>query len=341
MKAAIVNPYLDTLGGGERYTLSFAKVLLEKGYQVDVEWKNKTIINILEKRFGIDLEGINVVQDTLRGDGYDVCFWVSDGSIPLLRARKNFLHFQVPFHGVNGKSLFNKMKLYRINAVVVNSQFTKDIIDEEYGFDSMVIYPPVDVKKIRPKRKEDIILFVGRFSRLKQSKGQDVLISAFKKLYDRGLKDWKLVLAGGVEVGVGDYLNQLKNDAENYPVEFLESPSFSEIKDLFGKARIFWSAAGYGIDQKKEPKKVEHFGITVVEAMSAGDIVFAYDAGGHKEIILDGKNGFLWKTKSELIRKTKKTIEDKGLVGKISRGAKKDSKSYGYEKFEAKIHKLL
>ena len=39
-KAAIYNPYLDTLGGGERYTLSFAKVLADEGWVVDVEWKD-------------------------------------------------------------------------------------------------------------------------------------------------------------------------------------------------------------------------------------------------------------------------------------------------------------
>lgn len=53
MKAAIYNPYLDTLGGGERYTLSFAKALLDKGYDVDIEWKSPGIIKLLEKRFGL------------------------------------------------------------------------------------------------------------------------------------------------------------------------------------------------------------------------------------------------------------------------------------------------
>src|SRR3972149_3581918 len=103
MRAAIYNPYLDTLGGGERYSLVFAKVLIEVGYDVYVQWKDSEIQKLLEKRFGIDLSKINFVKDINRGDGYDLCFWVSDGSIPLLRARKTFLHFQVPFKGVNGK----------------------------------------------------------------------------------------------------------------------------------------------------------------------------------------------------------------------------------------------
>src|SRR4030066_1199320 len=112
MKAAIYNPYLDTLGGGERYTMAFALVMEEKNYRVDVEWKDENIKVRLEKRFNMDLSKINFIQDIKQGDGYDVCFWVSDGSIPLLHARKNFLHFQIPFEEVNGRSLMNKMKLF-------------------------------------------------------------------------------------------------------------------------------------------------------------------------------------------------------------------------------------
>jgi hypothetical protein len=126
MRAVIHNPYLDTLGGGERYTLSFVKVLIDAGYQVDLEWKDVGIIKSLEKRFGMDLTGLKIVNDSKRGDGYDLCFWVSDGSIPILHARNNILHFQVPFRGVFGKSLINQMKLIRINKIVCNSIFTKN-----------------------------------------------------------------------------------------------------------------------------------------------------------------------------------------------------------------------
>jgi len=151
MKAAIVNPYLDTLGGGERYTLSFAKVLLKLGYEVDIEWKMdlktgeggdvstfpKKIqyplsLELFKKRFGIDLKGARFVESVKRGDGYDVCFWVSDGSVPTLLARRNFLHFQIPFTNVGGNTLINKIKFFRINKVICNSEFTKSFIDREY-----------------------------------------------------------------------------------------------------------------------------------------------------------------------------------------------------------------
>ena len=341
MRAAIYNPYLDTLGGGERYTSVFAMVLAKNGYDVDLEWKDEGIKNTLEKRFGIKLDGVKVVKDIKRGDGYDLCFWVSDGSIPMLRARNNILHFQVPFHGVGGRSLLNKMKLFRINKIICNSNFTKSFIDKEYGVNSTVIYPPVNVEVIKPKRKENIILFVGRFSQILQDKGQDILIIAFRKMYDSGLKDWKLVLAGGIEVGVGDYIEKLRKMASGYPIEIIESPDFKTLKDLYGKAKIFWSASGFGVNENKNPERIEHFGITVVEAMAGGAIPVIYDSGGHKEIVTDGINGFLWKKENELIRSSKDIINDKISYVKIKNEAVDISKKYNYEKFENEITQLL
>lgn len=341
MRAAIYNPYLDTLGGGERYTVSFARVLVEAGWDVDLEWNDTSIKEKLQKRFGINLGGINIVRDIKRGDGYDLCFWVSDGSIPTLKSRKNFLHFQIPFHGVGGNNLLNKMKLIRIRKIICNSQFTKKVIDKEYGVDSMVIYPPIDVSHIKSKRKENLILFVGRFSQLKQNKNQDVLVKTFKKMCDKSLKDWKLVLAGGVEVGVTDYLKNLEKLSEGYPVEIIKSPDFSVLKDLYGKAKIFWSASGYGEDEEKNPEKVEHFGITVVEAMATGAIPLVFDAGGHKEIIKDGVNGFVWDNNAQLINKTEKIINDRILYTLLRKNAIDRSKEFGYEKFKNEIIKLL
>lgn len=114
MKAAIYNPYWDTLGGGERYTASVASVFLKNGYSVDIEWRDKNLIKQISKRFELDISKVKIVKDINRGDSYDACFWVSDGSVPTLKSRNNFLHFQVPFKNTGGKSLINKMKLFRI-----------------------------------------------------------------------------------------------------------------------------------------------------------------------------------------------------------------------------------
>ena len=341
MKAAIYNPYLDSLGGGERYAISVAKAFSDIGYKVNIQWKNDQIKPRLEKRFGIDLAGIDFIENINKGDGYDICFWVSDGSIPLLHSRFNILHFQIPFANVNGKTLLNKMKLIRINKIVCNSKFTKKIIDEEFGLNSIVIYPPVPVAEIKSRKKENIILFVGRFSQLKQVKHQDILIDYFKKFFDKYSPDWRLILAGGSEVGSEEYVGFLRKKAEGYPISIQESPSFSQIKELYGKAKIFWTASGFGVDPAQEPDKVEHFGIALVESMAAGCIPFAYKAGGHEEIITHGVNGFLWEDGKQLLSYFLALINDSKKLKEISNKAKVDSKIYEYERFAKQFQALV
>ena len=332
---------LTPWGVGERYTISVAKALADAGYEVDLEWRDKDVKRRLSNRFGMDLSAINIKRDVKRGDGYDVCFWVSDGSIPMLLSRKNLLHFQIPFHDVNGRSLLNKMKLYRVNKIVVNSRFTKRFIDQEFGMDSYVLYPPVDTQSFKPGRKENLILFVGRFSQLKQAKHQDVLIENFKRLCDSSHKNWKLVLAGGADVGAGKYVEELTDMASDYPISIKKNPSFKEIVELYKKAKIFWSASGYGIEEEKEPERVEHFGISVVEAMSASAVPFVYNAGGHPEIVEDGETGYLWSRNEELLVRTEELMNKSKQLKFIGAKASRAAKKFSYERFEKELRSLI
>ena len=337
MKAAIFNPYLDTLGGGERYTAGVIEVLIKKGYEVDIEWKDVEIVNKLEKRFGVKLGKMSVTSDIKRGKGYDLCFWVSDGSIPTLLSKNNILHFQFPFNNVKGKSVLNKIKITRVNYVVCNSKFTKNVIDKEYGIRSTVIYPPVSLENFKSKEKKNIILAVGRFSQLTQAKKQDILITTFIKMCDKGLENYRLCLVGGVEVGGKEYVAKLRKLVGGYPIDIIINPSFKELTRLYSVAKIFWSASGFGVDQIKDPKKVEHFGIVVVEAMAAGCIPVVYSAGGHKEIIEDRKSGLLWKTRSELEGITFKLINESKMEKMSSLAidrSRKFSDNVFFESFE-------
>lgn len=341
MRAAIFDPYLDTGGGGERYVLTFAVALKKAGWDVELQWKDKKILKWLEERLGLDLSGIEVIDNISKGAGYDLCFWVSDGSIPLLFANKNIIHFQTPFQHVNGRSVTNRLKFLKINKIVCNSNFTKSVIDREYGIESQVLYPPVNVKDITPGKKENIILSVGRFSQLQQAKRQDVLVEAFKQMCKKGLKGWDLVLVGGSNIGAGDYVPQLKKEAKGYPIKILENAPFSEVKKLYAKSQIFWSAAGFNVNEEQTPQKVEHFGIAVVESMNAGCISLVTNKGGHKEIIEDGINGFLWDSIDDLKIKTLEIIKDERRIEEIAKKAIKSAKEFSEENFAKQVLQLV
>ena len=66
---------------------------------------------------------------------------------------------------------------------------------------------------------------------------------------------------------------------------------------------------------------MEHFGISTVEAMSAGVVPLVFAGGGQLEIVSDGVNGVLWNTPDELIAKTFELIKDKQKYSEMSKAA--------------------
>jgi glycosyltransferase involved in cell wall biosynthesis len=343
MKAGIYDPYLDTLGGGERYCLTLAEMLLKKGWHVDIFWSDFAIKNRLIERLNLDIGKINIVPRSKRwlSFGYDLFFHISDGSIPLMFSNNNLLHFQVPFHGVNGRSFFNKLKLMTANKIICNSLFTKGVVDKEYGANSIVVYPPVDVDQFLPAKKDKTILSVGRFSQLLQAKRQDLLIKVFKnmkKSFSKEMKDWKLILAGGTDIGGKEHFDSLKAESQGEKIEMIENPNFAVLKKLYSNASIFWAASGFGVNERDNPQKVEHFGIAVVESMASGCVPIIGDKGGFKEIITDGHDGYLWDEEEDLIKKTIRLIRNSETMNRISKSAVQTSKKFSkikfYESFE-------
>lgn len=352
MKAGIYDPYLDTLGGGERYALTVAEALLKNSWEVDVFWKGGKLKERIKNKFSLEVDRVNYVCYLPRENNlfkrrkfernYDLLFYFSDGSIPFMFGKNNFLHFQVPFKNVLKRTLINDLKINKIGKIVCNSLFTKKVIDKCLGVKSIVIYPPVDVSSFNPFKKENVILSVGRFSQLLQSKRQDILIECFIRMVTEGrLKGWSLVLAGGSEVGGSNFAKELKEKAKGYAIKIIENPTFGELVDLYGRARIFWTASGYGIDEDEEPEKVEHFGMTTVEAMAAGCVPIVQGKGGQKEIVEDGVNGYLWHEEKQLIDLTIKSIKDDKVISGLSKRAILRSKDFSKEKFYQKIYELV
>ena len=234
------------------------------------------------------------------------------------------------------------MKFKFIDQIVCNSRFTKKFIDQEFGVNSVVLYPPVDVEKFQPKQKENIILAVGRFEETMQAKRQDVLIRAFIEMISRGLRGWKLVLIGGSLQAPekNQYLRELKQMAEGYPIEFLVNAPFEVLKGYYQKAKIFWHAAGFGIDEEKEPYRVEHFGITTVEAMAAGCVPVVIDKGGLREIVRRGA-GERWKSVKELIVFSLKLVNNEIRLMNYSVRAQERAQLFAKKNFCYQLRKLI
>ncbi len=75
--------------------------------------------------------------------------------------------------------------------------------------------------------------------------------------------------------------------------------------------------------------------------MAAGTIPIVYKAGGYREIITSGENGFLYDNKNELLKITRNVVHEAGCLKKISKTAINESKKYSYEKFKNEINKII
>lgn len=354
MRVGIFDPYLDTLGGGEKYILTIASCLSKK-HEVFIFW-NPAFESMMKKeakkKLGIDLSAVKFAQNIfgkntfplsrlLATKKYDSILFISDGSIPLLLSKKNIIIFQFPVNWVNGKSLLSKFKLRRVQRVICYSEFVKRFIDKTFGINSVVLYPPTTHIKSPRLKKENIILTVGRFTKAVNAKKQEMLIQTFKKMCDEGLLGWRFILIGSVMPSDEDFVNKLRMEIKRYPILVLDNVTFYEMRKYYQKAKIYWHAAGFGEDLKNHPERAEHFGIATVEAMERGAVPVVINAGGQKEIVEDGKNGFLWATVGELIADTIKLVNNDRILKKMSLEAVKRSRTFTEDKFCKELDKLI
>lgn len=355
MKIGIYSPYLDTFGGGERYVLSIAETLSDKNtVQILVDDHLRTLFphklkDDLAKYFDLNLEKVemkdaplgkqdNVLKKLVFFKSYDLIFYATDGSFFYSTAKRNILHIQSPLSGQSKKNLWNKIKLSRWNLIVYNSNFTKKHAEGNWPVKSVVIYPPVDVSKITPLKKKKNILSVGRFFGFMKSKKQEEMIDTFKDLFkNKKINDWRLHLVGSTSEGDEQYLEDLKIRAKGFPVYFYPNLPFQDLVKQYGEASIYWHAAGY---QEEDPTKMEHFGITTVEAMAAGAVPVVINKGGQPEIIDQNSNGFLWDDLDQLKSYTMGLINDPKKMKDFSKKAIDKSSLFSKETFSQKIEQI-
>lgn len=325
------SPYLPTsFGGGEKYFFDVALGCAKLGWQVKIGISRTATAEALstfqkeyEEFLGVSLADLEFIAAPVLTTGsllekhswtsqFDAFFWVTDGSLFLSGAKWNIAHFQIPF--TSPPSVFTKLKLLNWNVKTANSSLTQRTIKKSWGMETVVHWPMVaplcTQDQIAKLKKEKIIVNVGRFFKQLHAKRQDVLIEGFRQLIDaqpKLMKGWELVLIGGADDMA--YIEELKTAAKELPIRILPNADRSEIEKYYKKASMYWHAAGYDINEEEHPERTEHFGITTVEAMSAGCIPIVVLKGGQVEVIGTKLAHLGWHTLAELQEKTVQVIE--------------------------------
>ncbi|MDH5533364.1 MAG: glycosyltransferase family 4 protein [Candidatus Pacebacteria bacterium] len=360
MKVCLYSPYIPKhFGGGEKYLFTVAQVYAQKSLvyiavtssiaispqqnirlrKLYEEFLGETLhknINFIASPLGTQS---NFVSKLLWTKQFDVMYFATDGSLFFSLAKRNILHIQVPFMNSHS-SLVSRIKLNNWQVKNTNSNFTKKIIEKYWQTKINYVHHPVivdekEIEKVNLEKKEKIILHVGRFFKQLHSKRQDILVSIFAKLK---AADWKLVLIGSVEDE--SYLNEVKDMAKGLNIDIKTKVSHKQLIGWYKKASIYWHATGFGVSDSVNPEKVEHFGISTVEAMSYGCAPIVIKKGGQKEILKGDLKKWLWNDKNECVLLTRKLIRNKKSLIKIQEKAIARSKEFSYKKFSDKLWKM-
>src|SRR5207302_138448 len=123
-----------------------------------------------------------------------------------------------------------------------------------------------------------------------------------------------------------------------YPIQIYGDILFQELIQFYGKAKIYWHAQGFG---ETEPRYMEHFGMTTVEAMASGCVPVVFGGGGQTEVVDSNQNGFLWQTKEELVAKTKMLVQNEDDRQKLAAEAIKKCKVFSKEEFFKKLDAIF
>ncbi|MBA3943696.1 MAG: glycosyltransferase [Herpetosiphonaceae bacterium] len=203
--------------------------------------------------------------------------------------------------------------LQRYQLILANSHFTQRWIERRWGLTSQVLYPPVEFVPPTGIAKQRLIISVGRFFPGGHAKNHAVLIAAWQQLQARGTGDWRLVIVGGLdttEPSHRQYFEDLQARIESASVTLAPNLPADELRRFYAEASLYWHAGGYGIDAEQQPELVEHFGITVAQALAAGAVPLVYSVGGPTEIVRNGVDGRHWQTVDELVAATYALMQD-------------------------------
>ncbi len=211
-------------------------------------------------------------------------YWDKERSFRTSKLRF-IINLLTPFFS-NFYRLWDYSAAQRLDEIVVISKFIQKKVEHRYNRNSIVIHPGIldfwfeegnqNLGDLIPKNfKKEYFLVV---SRLYDYKRIDWAIKACKK------EGKKLVIVGdGPDI---KYLKKLAGKSKD--ILFLGYISDEQLKAVYTNATAFIFPG------------IEDFGLVPVEAMACGCPVLAYNYGGLKETVQDGKTGFFFSNVEEL-----------------------------------------
>jgi glycosyltransferase involved in cell wall biosynthesis len=363
MSIGFYDQALHVIGGGQKYGCTLAAALqrrfdvtllanrpvgledLQQWYRLRLSDCRLRVIPLpFFDRYGSWIDSAVVTDEVpnpfeaVAAQSKDFDIFVNVNMLTMVRPLSPFSIFLCHFPDTPRRCYF---AAHEYSALVVNSLYTAQWVKALWGLEpDLLLYPPVEMEA-SPVKKEDLILSAARFEP-GGSKKQRELIQAFEMLrtsHPDLLRDWRLLLVGG-SLPRNPYLKEIERMARDStaPVEVRVNVPFSELQGFYAKAKIFWHACGLG---ENNPRLIEHFGMTTVEAMQNRCVPVVIDGGGQREIVEHDQSGYRFSTLSDLCNYTVKLISTPDLMDRLKEGAYQRSQAFTQKRFEEAVDRFF
>ena len=209
--------------------------------------------------------------------------------------------------------LYHDRKISRIGLVLAISQYSKQNLDASWKRPSVLAYPSCNM--VSPRTKRNLVVTVGRAVPIKR-------LEIFWEVASL-CPEYEFAMLLTRDPSHVQYSDDLAKLSPPNGQAILDPPK-ETYHQYLGEAKVYLHLM-----------EDEHFGITIVEAMSAACVPIVHDSGGPREIV-DGETGFRWRSKEEipsLIREASKMSP--------SAASRLRARDFRFETFEKRLSKIF
>lgn len=342
IRILFIDEPLNPPGGGQISLLTFLRSIDKTNYNVKVFIKSGGVFEDMLKKTGIDVEVVPLLRL-----GFKI-FEYSPHIVHINSATTKYSFFSALFSKCFGSRVVWHNRVLDsspwreriLSSLVDRIIVVSDEVAKKFNYVKekvIKIYNPIDFENIRISVDKDELKkhlriskdskIIGIFSRLEKWKGHELLIKVFSKLicsYNN------LIL---IVCGEGSEFDSLKK--LSYKLNISDKIIF---RGFVENVYDYMNMCDIIVNPSIKP---EPFGRVIVEAMALGKIVVSTNFGGPKEVVEDGKNGFLVEPSLEsLLNTISKILEGNFNEQEIKINAKNKALEYDVKRYLEKIYKI-
>ena len=345
MRILIVHPLMSAMGGGERLCCETMQALLNRRHELTL-LSGEFDADRLERFFGFEglfgrvnvrtypadsgnsfgtykhlLHHVKAQRKFITASSdYDFVFSTQDAGYIPDTSRPVFQWGYFPNSlpsGIYGWPLrvHYSRKIRRINLILAISEYSKSHFDEAWNVPTTLVYPACNM--IQPTHiRDNLVVTVARGV---PEKNLELFWEVAKRFTSH-----EFVLLLTRDPRFMEYSRVLESMAPANG-RVIVNPDKEMYQETLARSKIYLHLM-----------RGEHFGITVVESMSAGCVPVVHDSGGPKEIV--GGSGLRWHKEDEIPRLL--AIADASYEA-MSKLSMERAKAFSREKFDKSLGEVL